>query len=242
MKLNMIACAIGALVVSGTAAAEFSANIGVASNYVWRGATQTDDAAAVSGGIDYGHDSGFYVGTWASNVDFSGNLEGASSEVEWDLYGGYANELASGFGYDVGVIYYAYPDSDDANFAELALGVSYKFFNAGVNYTVSSDVKDTKGAADPFMEGDIYYYAGVSFDLPVESWTAGGTIGHYAFDQDGKGGGKENDLDYTHYQLDIGKSAGDFGDFTFSISRADEEANGGDDDYKVFVSWAKTFD
>ena len=47
-----------------------SANIGVVSNYVWRGITQTDDKAAVQGGVDYSHSSGFYAGTWVSNVDF----------------------------------------------------------------------------------------------------------------------------------------------------------------------------
>jgi len=233
MKLSKIAFAIGALVVSGAAAAEFSANIGASSNYVWRGASQTDDGAAVSGGIDYGHESGFYAGTWASNVDF-----GNGGEVEWDLYGGYANELDNGFGYDASVIYYAYPDSSDADFAELSLGLSYKFLSGGVAYTAWSDVDDQSGSAEAFIEGDLYYHVSAKFDV-APTWTVGGTVGYYDFDDDGTAG---TDLSYTHYQLDIGKSAGDFGDFTFSVSKADEEANGGDSDYKVFVAWAKTFD
>jgi len=237
MKFTKLAFAIGALVVSGSAAAEFSANIGATSNYVWRGATQTDDGAAVSGGIDYAHDSGFYVGTWASNVDF-----GSGGEVEWDLYGGYAGEV-SDFSYDVGVFYYAYPDSSNANFAELGLSVGYKMLSAGINYTFTSEVDDDKGSADAFVEGDLYYYAGVSFEV-APTWTIGGTIGYYDFDNDGDYDNDamgDVDLSYTHYQLDVGKSAGDFGDFTFSVSKADKEANGGDDDIKVFVSWAKTF-
>lgn len=229
-KSLVLACSAALMGLSTIAQAELSANIGVTSNYVWRGATQTDDSAAVSGGIDYGHDSGFYLGTWASNVDF-----GSGGEVEWDLYGGYAGEI-SDFGYDVGIIHYMYPDSDDADFTELAFGVSYMMFNAGVNYTFASEVDDVAGTPNGYIDGDLYYYAGASFDLP-QDFTAGITIGHYAFDDDGDGG----DLDYTHYQLDIGKSAGDLGDFTFSLSKADEEANGGDDDVKVFVSWAKTF-
>ena len=238
MKLNKLALAVGALVFAGSAAAELSANIGATSNYVWRGATQTDDGAAISGGIDYAHDSGFYVGTWASNVDFGPG----DGEVEWDIYGGYAGEVGD-LGYDIGVIHYAYPDTDDADFTEVGLGISFLMFNAGVNYTFASDVDEVNGSAEAFVEGDIYYYGGVGFDLPVEGWSAGVTIGHYAFDDDGDGG---EDLDYTHYQLDITKSAGDFGDFTFSLSKADEEANtddgSPDDDLKVFVSWGKTFD
>jgi uncharacterized protein (TIGR02001 family) len=56
----------------------FSANIGAVSNYIWRGVTQTGDQAAVQGGLDVAHESGFYAGTWASNVDFD---EGGSEEV-----------------------------------------------------------------------------------------------------------------------------------------------------------------
>ena len=232
MNYTKIAVAVGAVFLAGSAAAELSANIGASSNYVWRGATQTDDGAAISGGIDYAHDSGFYAGTWASNVDF-----GAGGEVEWDLYAGYANEIGD-FGYDVGVIYYAYPDSDDADFVELAFGVSWRFLSAGINYTVDSEVDDEPGSAEAFIDDDIYYYASASFEV-APTWSVGATIGYYDFEDDGVA---NTDLSYNHYQLDIGKSAGDFGDFTFSISKADEEANGGDDDYKVFVSWAKTFD
>jgi uncharacterized protein (TIGR02001 family) len=56
----------------------FSANIGAVSNYMWRGVTQTGDQAAVQGGIDVGHESGFYAGTWLSNVDFD---EGGSEDI-----------------------------------------------------------------------------------------------------------------------------------------------------------------
>jgi uncharacterized protein (TIGR02001 family) len=56
----------------------FSANIGAVSNYVWRGVTQTGDQPAVQGGLDVAHESGFYAGTWLSNVDFD---EGSSEDV-----------------------------------------------------------------------------------------------------------------------------------------------------------------
>jgi len=56
----------------------FSANIGVVSNYIWRGVTQTGDQAAVQGGLDVAHESGFYAGTWASNIDWD---EGSAEEV-----------------------------------------------------------------------------------------------------------------------------------------------------------------
>jgi uncharacterized protein (TIGR02001 family) len=233
MKFNKLAIALGATVLSGAAAAEFSANIGATSNYVWRGVTQTDDAAAVSGGLDYAHESGFYAGTWASNVDFDDD-----TTAEVDVYGGFANQIdvGSGLGYDVGVIYYWYPGGDDINFTEVQGSLSYGPFKGGVNYIVDSDVDDSSDTNDVFVDGDIYYYLGASFDV-AETWTIGGTVGYFDFDEDGK-----NDIDtsYAHYQLDIGKSAGDLGDFTFSISSADGES--GDSSTKVFVAWGKTFD
>ena len=61
--------------------AEVYANVAASSNYFWRGITQTQDGAAVSGGIDYSNDSGFYAGTWVSNVDF-----GSKTSYELDLY------------------------------------------------------------------------------------------------------------------------------------------------------------
>jgi uncharacterized protein (TIGR02001 family) len=214
--------AIGALLVSGAAVAELSANIGATSNYVWRGVSQTDDAAAVSGGLDYAHESGFYGGTWTSNVDFDDD-----TTAEVDFYGGFANEIDGGLGYDVGVIYYWYPGAnDELDFTEIYLNLSYSYFSGGVAYTVDKEDDD----AD---EHDLYYHLGASFDV-AETWTVGGTVGYYDFDSGDS---------YTHGQLDVTKSAGDFGDFTLSVSVADDDDDLGiDGDTLVFVSWAKTFD
>ena len=227
MKLNKIAIALGALVMTGSAAAEFSANIGATSNYIWRGVTQTDDQAAISGGLDYAHDSGFYVGTWASNVDFD---DDATAEV--DLYGGYSNEV-SGIGYDVGVIHYMYP-GEEYDFTEVQGSLSYGPATVGVNYIIDSETDDTN-VNELFIEGDIYYYVSAGFEV-APTWSVGGTVGYFDFDDDGK---QDIDTSYTHAQIDVGKSAGDFGDFTFSVSWAEEES--GDGDTKVFASWGKSF-
>jgi len=70
------------LFATGQALAEgpwsFSANIGAVSNYIWRGVTQTGDQAAIQGGVDVSHESGFYAGTWISNIDWD---EGSSEDV-----------------------------------------------------------------------------------------------------------------------------------------------------------------
>lgn len=219
MKYTPLAIALGALLVPGSATAELAANIGATSNYVWRGVTQTDDRAAISGGIDYAHDSGFYLGTWASNVDY-----GDDTTAEVDLYGGFANEVGA-LGYDFGVIYYGYPGGDDLDFTELYGSLSFGPATLGLAYTID---KEDGGAED----GDIYYHLSVSADI-APSWSIGGTVGYYDFE--------ESD-EYTHGQIDITRSAGDFGDFTLSVSVADDDDDLGiDGDPKVFVSWGKSF-
>jgi uncharacterized protein (TIGR02001 family) len=224
-----------AMATSGTALAEVSANIGVTSNYIWRGVTQTDDGAAVQGGIDYAHDMGFYLGTWASNIKWGPDM---SSGAEVDFYGGFANEY-NDFGYDLGLIYYYYPDSDysDSNFYEIYGSGSWKWLELGLAYTLGGDADNDA----PFSSGDLYYYGAVSFDL-ANDWSIGGTVGRYAFDTSRTWRVVENDAEnpsYNYGQLDIGKGAGDFGDFTFSVSKAGKAS--GDDDTKFWVAWAKTF-
>ena len=96
-----------ASIVSGTALAQAPApakvepeytltgNVGLFSQYVFRGISQTDEDPAVQGGIDFAHKSGIYLGTWASNVSWlsDGNPD-VSASMEWDFYGGYKLALA----------------------------------------------------------------------------------------------------------------------------------------------------
>jgi uncharacterized protein (TIGR02001 family) len=248
MNGRKIAVAGGAalLSISGALQAEISANIGVTSNYVWRGITQTDDEAAVQGGLDFAHDSGFYVGTWASNVDFGDGDRGSefgTGQTEWDVYAGFGGEL-NDFSYDIGYIHYFYPDTGNSDFGELGLKLGYGPFSAGIQYTVYSSI-DKDQFWQAFVEDDIYVYANASIDLPL-GFTGGITVGHYFWDEDGdpiQGSGESWDGDYTHVQLDLGKSAGDFGDFTFSLSWAEEtDQDFTDDSIIPFVSWTKTFE
>jgi len=226
---------IGAVLacVSGIAAAEVAVNadVGVTSNYVWRGTTQTNDGAAIQGGVNASGDNGLYGSVWASNIEtFYGDT---GSEV--DLTVGFANDIGdSRFGYDVGYTYYAYPQSDNADFGEVFGRVNFGatetvMVSAGAAYTTNVEAGNT---------GDIYYDARAEIALPRE-FTLGATVGHYDF-EDG------SDWDYTHYGVDVTKHAGNYGDVRLSVSKADKEANfnffdGYDDAAKVYVGWTKRF-
>jgi uncharacterized protein (TIGR02001 family) len=71
-----------------------TANIGLFSEYIFRGISQTGGKPAVQGGFDYAHASGFYAGTWASNISWLEDFQAYNrSSLEWDFYGGYKNTV-----------------------------------------------------------------------------------------------------------------------------------------------------
>jgi uncharacterized protein (TIGR02001 family) len=131
MKKGMMALAI---FLTLNVFAGVSSNFSFSSNYFWRGMSQTMDAPAYSGGFDYSSEGGFYAGTWGSNVAFGG------AGLELDLYAGYAGETESGFGYDIGYIQYAYPETDGLNFSEMYGSLSYEAF--GFTYYLGDEFGD----------------------------------------------------------------------------------------------------
>jgi uncharacterized protein (TIGR02001 family) len=108
-------------------------NVGLFSQYIFRGMTQTNADPALQGGFDYSHASGFYAGTWASNISWlkenfslNGSLIGpgipnaitgtyeSGGSLEWDFYGGYKWSLPQDFTIDLGTLYYWYPGKTSA--------------------------------------------------------------------------------------------------------------------------------
>jgi uncharacterized protein (TIGR02001 family) len=87
-----------------------SFNVGVVSEYRYRGISQSRLKPALQGGIDYAAANGFYVGTWASTIKWIKDA-GGDGQAEIDLYGGYKTEVAPGLTVDVGVLQYYYPSN-----------------------------------------------------------------------------------------------------------------------------------
>ena len=132
--------------------ASVSANVSFATDYIWRGMTQTGEEPAISGGFDYAADGGFYAGIWGSNVNFS---EGAGSEL--DVYFGYAFETESGIGIDISYVDFIYPGDTALDFQEIGIGLTYGDF--GLGYYSGQD-----GAADymdfSYALGDVTFSYG----------------------------------------------------------------------------------
>jgi uncharacterized protein (TIGR02001 family) len=131
-----------------------SGNVGLFSDYRFRGYTQTDYNPALQGGFDFAHKSGFYLGNWNSNVN-ANVYNGAS--LEMDFYGGYKTTI-EGFGLDVGTLYYYYPGTGqyvpdfDAKNWEVYIGGSYgpvslKYFYSFTDFFgLKAPGVDTKGS------------------------------------------------------------------------------------------------
>jgi uncharacterized protein (TIGR02001 family) len=141
----------------------FASNVGIFSQYVFRGISQTDEKPAVQGGFDLSHKSGFYVGTWLSNISWiTDGAPDASASLEWDMYGGYKFDLPADFAGDVGVLYYYYPGSYPSNFTkpnttELYAALNWKFLQAKYSYSVGNTFgfPDSKGSY--YIEGNLNY-------------------------------------------------------------------------------------
>ncbi len=70
-----------------------SASVALTTDYVWRGISQTNNDPAIQGQFDLSHESGFYIGAWASNVEFA---DGSKTSLELDAYAGFSRETDFG--------------------------------------------------------------------------------------------------------------------------------------------------
>src|SRR5688572_8413123 len=122
----------GLLLVAGAAQAGVTSTWTATNDYDFRGNSQSATDPALQGSLDYAHDSGWYIGAWASNVDFQAN--GAQTDIEVDLYTGFTKTLESGFAYDVGIVGYQY-DESDANYLEVYGSIAKDWFKAKLWYS-----------------------------------------------------------------------------------------------------------
>lgn len=230
-KSIVLATAVTSVLASGVASAEFTGNAGIFSNYIWRGVTQTNDQAAGQGGLDWGHDSGLYVGTWLSNVDFSGDYGNgyeAGFGYEMDVYAGFSGE-AGGLGYDVGVLSYQYPITPEYNFTEAYVSGTMSIVTIGLSYTVDAASGNDGGkfdSGDMYVNGSLDFTAGAS-DVSLYA-------GSYMFENDGAD--KAGDINYNHFGASIGKDG-----FTFAADKNDIE-EGSLDNVRFTVSYSKDFE
>ena len=171
---------LGLLTVSSAASADWSANLGFASDYYYRGIFQAPSSA--NGGIDF-EAGGFYAGTWAADV---------GDGLEVDLYGGFGFDIGDAVSLSVGVTGYYYTGDFDDTYQEVNLG-------AGFFDLVSIDV--AIGQYDNFDGPTLDY---TYYNLTLEK---NGFYGTYAgFEQDFEGEYFEFGYGTTVSEIDLGVS------------------------------------
>ena len=190
-------------------------NIGAVSDYRFRGITQTNYGPAVQGGVDFAHKSGFYLGAWASNVNWVKQFNGAGKgDYEVDLYGGYKGEIKAGLSYDVGFITYQYPGNDSGDVGTQGAGAysnaSTKEFYGAITYNVAT-LKYSQSMGD-FLgnlnsNGSRYLDLSATFDLG-SGYSLTPHVGRQTVPNQSAGTKTGNAADYTDYALTLGKDLG----------------------------------
>ncbi len=211
----------------------FTGNVGLFSEYRFRGIAQTFGKPAIQGGFDYAHSSGLYLGNWNSNVSSGAGFP--AGNIEMDLYGGWKKSW-NDWGLDVGFIYYYYPGSD-ANAAsgttlvnprtptrtyngtidnkEIYVGGSWKWLSAKYYYSLDDYF------SQPGTKGSNYLDVSATYDLGG-GWGLVGHVGSFRL----KGWNTAADAtkaNYTDYKLGVTK---DISGWVFGASYIDTNGKG----------------
>ena len=201
-----------------------SFNVGVVSDYRFRGIAQTSFKPALQFGVDYAHKSGLYVGAWSSNINWIKDYVGATDGTqEVDLYGGYKGEIAKDFTFDIGVITYQYPGNTadkvlvNANTTEVYGALTFNIVTVKYSQATSNFI------ANPDSKGSYYLELAAAIDLG-NGFTLTPHVGRQVITNQFNSAG-----DYTDYALTLGK---DFGN-GLSASLAAMSTDAKDSFYKV---------
>lgn len=237
MKKSYSTALIGlGLAAASVASAEITGNVSLVSEYAFRGISQTWERPAIQGGFDYTHSSGFYLGTWASNVS-SNTFPNAN--MEWDFYGGYNGKINDDLSYNVGLLQYYYPGgktsssspNDKFNTLEAYAGITWKWLNLKYSHTLTDyfGVSNTGfqpcnfntgvcDAANGDSKGSGYIEANVTYEI-MEKLSLVAHIGsqkvrHY------------KNLDYTDWKIGITKELPkEWGGVTVGLAYVDTDAD-----------------
>lgn len=228
-----LACVAGSLApqalaqpAAATPEHALSGNLGLATEYRYRGIAQTDGKPTVQGGLDYTHASGLYAGTWWTNVSWlaDGGGGAVSSSVEADFYGGYRGS-AGDIGYDVGLLYYYYPGRYPSGFnspdtVELYAAASWQMLTLKYSHSLT----DLFGAVD--SKGSGYLDLGASFDLGA-GYALAAHVGRQFIPAGSSGGVRvrsRSDCSYTDWKLGVAK---EFVGLDWGLAYVGSDAKGG---------------
>lgn len=199
-------------------------NVGLFSQYIFRGLKQTNGEPAIQGGFDYSHSSGLYAGVWGSNVSWlrDGGAYNAGGSAELDFYGGFRGSFGkSDFTYDIGLLQYYYPGDVTPGFVkadtlELYGALGWKWISVKYSHSINNKtfgVPDSRGT----------YYLDFTATVPLGSTGLTG-IAHYGiqkFDGQTAGAAFNNDTLCSYDDWKLGLSYALPKDFTIGAFYTD---------------------
>jgi uncharacterized protein (TIGR02001 family) len=241
MKRNLLnALVLAALATPGLAMAAdaapasphtFTSNVGLVSDYLYRGISQTGGKPAIQGGFDYAHASGFYAGAWGSSISWltdSPSVTGATSaQLELDTYLGFKNGFATDLSYDVGFLRYNYPaiysatlpaGAAKADTNEIYGAISWKWLTAKYSHSTG----DTFGISN--ASGTSYAELNASYPIADTGITLGAHYGKQTY----KGSSADalvaasSTPTYSDYKLSASK---DFSGYVLGLAYSNTNAN-----------------
>ena len=166
MKAASLAAMICGLPAVAVAAGDVEAQVTIATDYMFRGASQTMSEPAVQAGLAAEHDSGWYGWVWASNVDFvAGGDPDDGADLEINAAVGFHHEVSGSMALSVEGIAYVFPGTKpgyDYDYAEWLLGLHLQERHH-LTFGFSKNV---------FGTGDVgrFYAAATSIDLASRAW------------------------------------------------------------------------
>jgi uncharacterized protein (TIGR02001 family) len=175
-----------------------SGSVGLFSQYIFRGLTQTDRDPALQGNLDVNHSTGLYLGMWGSNVSWLRDQYGPGNQnadnqspyksggsLEIDIYGGFKSEIGkTGLGIDIGALQYYYPGTErgrengfaKANTTEVYGALSYGWLQAKYSHVVSKDAWGFGKTASVNEDAKGTYYAELNANVPLGEYIGKGAL------------------------------------------------------------------
>ncbi len=216
----------------------------LASDYRFRGVSQSDEGIAVQGGFTIKHASGAYVGAWGSNLAGWGTFGGANMEL--DIYAGYAMPVGEGT-LDVGLTWFMYPSgADETDFAEfyaklsgtagpigLTAGVAYAPKQEALGNVFFTGAAAAAGAPnDPGdKEDNLYLFGDAVYGIADTPITLKAHIGY----SDGNPGLGPNGTSVaptgSYFDWSLGADIAPISGLTLSVAYVDTDISAGDGAY-----------
>ncbi len=177
---HCIACGCGvAWLLAGAPvhAHELNGFLTLVSDYVFRGASQSNEDPTVQAGLDYLHPSGVFAGVFVAGTDYPENSYGSNAgSIELDAYLGYSQAAGRDWSWDVAAVRYEFPDSRDFGYSYFELAANLHFRDVlRLGATVSDDA-GAGGESGWTTEIELRHSLGTRFQLS-------GTLGYYEFER-----------------------------------------------------------